>query len=99
MGFSSVDYGVFAGYIFFIVALGLWVSRAKKGTERNSSDYFLASKALPWWAIGAISEVPGGGVRLRVHSEDFRDGGLTGDGTLATTAGEICRLGWAAVRC
>lgn len=36
-----------------IVAVGLWVSREKKGHKKNSEDYFLAGKALPWWAIGA----------------------------------------------
>lgn len=52
MHFSTVDYVVFIGYIIFIVGLGLYVSREKKGHTKNSSDYFLASKALPWWAIG-----------------------------------------------
>lgn len=33
--------------------MGLFVSREKKGHVKNSSDYFLASKALPWWAVGA----------------------------------------------
>ncbi|MBU4443657.1 sodium/glucose cotransporter, partial [bacterium] len=53
MKFSIVDYVIFIGYIVFIVSLGLWVSREKKGHQKNSSDYFLASKSLPWWAIGA----------------------------------------------
>ena len=53
MNFSIVDYVIFIGYIVFIVSLGLWVSREKKGHQKNSSDYFLASKSLPWWAIGA----------------------------------------------
>ena len=53
MSFSAVDYAVFLGYIVFIVALGLWVSREKKGHQKDSKDYFLASKALPWWAVGA----------------------------------------------
>ncbi|MBD3289428.1 sodium/solute symporter [candidate division KSB1 bacterium] len=53
MNFSVVDYVVFIGYIVFIVALGLWVSREKKGHKKDSKDYFLASKALPWWAVGA----------------------------------------------
>ncbi len=53
MNFSPLDYTVFITYIIFIVGLGLWVSREKKGHTKNSSDYFLASKALPWWAIGA----------------------------------------------
>lgn len=33
--------------------MGFFVSREKKGHVKNSSDYFLASKALPWWAVGA----------------------------------------------
>ncbi|GAB2630944.1 sodium/sugar symporter [Belliella aquatica] len=33
--------------------MGLFVSREKKGHVKNSQDYFLASKALPWWAVGA----------------------------------------------
>ena len=53
MNFSALDYGIFFGYIIFIVGLGLWVSREKKGHEKDSKDYFLAGKSLPWWAIGA----------------------------------------------
>ena len=53
MGFSTLDYVVFIGYCLFIVALGLWVSREKKGHKKDAKDYFLASKALPWWAVGA----------------------------------------------
>ena len=52
MNFSTLDYVVFISYIVFIVGLGLYVSREKKGHKKNSSDYFLASKSLPWWAIG-----------------------------------------------
>lgn len=53
MGFSALDFGVFIGYCLFIIGLGLWVSRDKKGHEKNSQDYFLASRSLPWWAVGA----------------------------------------------
>jgi len=52
MHFSTLDYVVFISYIIFIVGLGLYMSREKKGRTKNSSDYFLASKALPWWPIG-----------------------------------------------
>ena len=52
MNFSSLDYATFISYIVFIVGLGLWVSQEKKGHAKNASDYFLASKSLPWWAIG-----------------------------------------------
>jgi len=53
MSFSMVDWIVFSTYIVFIIALGLFVSREKKGHQKDTKDYFLASKALPWWAVGA----------------------------------------------
>lgn len=51
--FKLIDYLIFGIYAIGIIGLGLWVSRKKKGEERNAEDYFLAGKALPWWAIGA----------------------------------------------
>lgn len=51
--FSTLDWIVFIGYIAIIVFVGLWVSRTKKGQQKTAQDYFLANKALPWWAIGA----------------------------------------------
>ncbi|MDA0378844.1 MAG: sodium/solute symporter, partial [Bacteroidetes bacterium] len=53
MEFTTLDTIVFAVYALGIVALGLWVSRKKDGQERTSTDYFLAGKSLPFWAIGA----------------------------------------------
>ncbi|MEM1116659.1 MAG: sodium/sugar symporter [Bacteroidota bacterium] len=53
MDFAPVDYLVFGAYAALIVGVGLWVSRTKEGQEKNTEDYFLAGKALPWWAIGA----------------------------------------------
>jgi len=53
MNFSTIDIIVFIGYCIIIVGLGLWVSKDKKGHKKDSKDYFLASKSLPWWAIGA----------------------------------------------
>ncbi|MCR9081692.1 MAG: sodium/sugar symporter [Cyclobacteriaceae bacterium] len=50
---EPLDLAVFIGYCLLIVGMGLFVSREKKGHVKNSSDYFLASKALPWWAVGA----------------------------------------------
>ncbi len=52
-GFAAVDYIVFFIYCALIIGIGLWVSRTKKGEEKNSTDYFLASRSLTWWAIGA----------------------------------------------
>jgi len=51
--FALIDYLIFIIYAVSLIALGIWVSRDKKGTGRNAEDYFLASKSLPWWAIGA----------------------------------------------
>ncbi|MFN3800116.1 sodium/sugar symporter [Belliella pelovolcani] len=50
---EPLDLIVFIGYCCLIIGMGLFVSREKKGHVKNSQDYFLASKALPWWAVGA----------------------------------------------
>ncbi len=49
--FATSDLFLFVGYILFVVGIGLWLSRKKGGTE-TSQDYFLASRSLPWWAVG-----------------------------------------------
>ncbi len=51
--FTGWDYLIFAVYAIALVSVGFWVSRGKKGEEKSAEDYFLASKSLPWWAIGA----------------------------------------------
>ena len=53
MDFTALDYIVFGLYALIIVGIGLWVSREKEGHEKDTKDYFLAGKALPFWAIGA----------------------------------------------
>ncbi|MDR2936685.1 MAG: sodium/sugar symporter [Rikenellaceae bacterium] len=53
VSFSGLDYLICGLYAVLIVGLGLWISRTKKGEEKTSSDYFLASRSLPWWAVGA----------------------------------------------
>jgi len=50
---NVIDIVVFILYVLMIVGIGLWVSRDKKGHQKNAEDYFLAGKSLPWWAIGA----------------------------------------------
>src|SRR5690554_956591 len=44
---------VFCFYGIALVIIAWWVSREKKGYQKNAEDYFLAGKSLPWWAIGA----------------------------------------------
>lgn len=51
--FTLLDYSIFALYAAIILGVGLFVSRGKKGVKKTAEDYFLASKSLPWWAIGA----------------------------------------------
>jgi len=53
MSLSSIDLVVVIAYAIGIFGLAQWVSREKPGHQTDSSDYFLASKSLPWWAIGA----------------------------------------------
>jgi len=50
---QPLDLTVVAVYAIVLLILAQWVSREKVGHEKNSSDYFLAGRNLPWWAIGA----------------------------------------------
>jgi len=50
---SQIDLIVVIAYAIAIFLLAQWVSRDKASHAKDSSDYFLASKSLPWWAIGA----------------------------------------------
>ncbi|GAB4312918.1 MAG: sodium/sugar symporter [Bacteroidales bacterium] len=70
--FSLPDYIIFGLYAVVIVGIGLWVSRSKKGHQRNAEDYFLAGKSLPWWTIGASL------IAANISAEQFI--GMSGSG-------------------
>lgn len=70
--FETLDYIVFALYALVILGVGLWVSRNKKGETKSTEDYFLASKSLPWWAIGASL------IAANISAEQFI--GMSGSG-------------------
>jgi SSS family solute:Na+ symporter len=70
--FGFWDYFIFTAYAILILGVGLWVSRDKKGHEKNAEDYFLASKSLPWWAIGASL------IAANISAEQFI--GMSGSG-------------------
>ncbi|HZV39400.1 MAG TPA: sodium/sugar symporter [Pseudoxanthomonas sp.] len=53
MGLSTLDIAIVLVYLAGVFALAQWVSREKAGHSKDAKDYFLASKSLPWWAIGA----------------------------------------------
>ncbi len=70
--FEALDYIIFAIYAIVILGVGLWVSRNKKGETKSTEDYFLASKSLPWWAIGASL------IAANISAEQFI--GMSGSG-------------------
>jgi SSS family solute:Na+ symporter len=72
MEFSVIDIAIFVIYLLVIISIGLWVSREKKGHEKNTEDYFLAGKSLPWWAIGASL------IAANISAEQFI--GMSGSG-------------------
>jgi len=53
MYLETLDLVVVAIYAILLVVIANFVSRAKAGHQKDTSDYFLAGRALPWWAIGA----------------------------------------------
>lgn len=71
-GFHFWDYFIFVAYAILILGVGLWVSRDKAGHQKNAEDYFLASKSLPWWAIGTSL------IAANISAEQFI--GMSGSG-------------------
>ena len=70
--FSVIDYLIFGLYAVIILAVGLFMSRTKKGEVKTTEDYFLAGKTLPWWAIGASL------IAANISAEQFI--GMSGSG-------------------
>ena len=70
--FGFWDYFIFISYALLILSVGLYVSRDKKGHQKNAEDYFLAGKSLPWWAIGASL------IAANISAEQFI--GMSGSG-------------------
>ncbi|WP_103027126.1 sodium/sugar symporter [Salinibacter altiplanensis] len=72
VAFTTLDYLIFGVYLVVIVGLGLWVSQEEEGEEKDSADYFLAGKALPFWAIGSSL------IAANISAEQFI--GMSGSG-------------------
>ena len=70
--FETLDFTVFTLYAIVILGVGLWASRDKDGKSKSAEDYFLASKSLPWWAIGASL------IAANISAEQFI--GMSGSG-------------------
>ena len=45
--FTALDFAVLIAYLVGCTALGIWLGRDQK----SAKDYFVADKAIPWWAI------------------------------------------------
>jgi SSS family solute:Na+ symporter len=72
MHLSIVDIAIFAVYCILIVFTGLFVSRTRKGKQKDSNDYFLAGRDLRWWTIGASI------IAANISAEQFI--GMSGSG-------------------
>lgn len=70
MQFSSLDFIVFLGYLFIMVGVGIFISF--RSENKNSTEYFMAGKVLPWWAIG------GSLIASNISAEQFI--GMSGSG-------------------
>lgn len=69
---SSLDYAVIVAYLIGTLAIGLWIGRRIK----SGSDYFLAGRSLPWWAVGMslVATDIGGTDIIGVGGAAFRHG-------------------------
>ncbi|NQU51246.1 MAG: sodium/solute symporter [Bacteroidetes bacterium] len=68
---GNLDIIIFIVYGLIIIVVGNWLARSKGG-ERNSSDYFFASKSLPWFLVGSSI------IAANISAEQFI--GMSGSG-------------------
>jgi len=68
---GRLDILIFIIYGLVIIVVGNWLSRSK-GKERNSADYFFASKSLPWFLVGSSI------IAANISAEQFI--GMSGSG-------------------
>ena len=74
---TSVDYLVIISYLTATMAIGLWVG----SYVRSGSDFFLAGRSLPWWAVGMslVATDIGGTDLVGVGGDSFRYGMVMGN--------------------
>ena len=48
MNITAADWWVIAVYLVGMIGIGVWCGR----NQRTTRDYFLGSKAVPWWGVG-----------------------------------------------
>ena len=69
---STLDITIIIAWIVGLLAFGIYISVTSK--KETSSDYFLASNSLPWWAVG------GSLIAANISAEQFI--GMSGSGHL-----------------
>ena len=47
---TSLDWAILVAYLGAVLGLGLWASRR---AGRNTSEFFLSGRSMPWWLLGA----------------------------------------------
>src|SRR5690554_4763781 len=47
MGFTLLDGLIIVLYLIVVAVFGIWSA----GVQKNTSDYFLGGRSMPWWAI------------------------------------------------
>lgn len=67
---ESLDIVIIVCWLITMMGIGLWISYKQK--QEASSDYFLASKSLPWWIVG------GSLIASNISAEQFI--GMSGSG-------------------
>ena len=74
---SPVDYLLVVAYLSATMVIGLWVG----SYVRSGSDFFLAGRSLPWWAIGMslVATDIGGTDLIGVGGDSYRYGIVMGN--------------------
>ena len=74
---TSIDYLVILSYLAATMVIGLWVG----SYVRSGSDFFLAGRSLPWWAVGMslVATDIGGTDLIGVGGDAYRYGIVMGN--------------------
>ncbi len=84
MTLAKLDLAIIGIYAVSIFLLAQWVSREKGEHKKNAQDYFLASRALPWWAIGTSL------IAANISAEQII--GMSGSGYVIGLAHRLLRM-------
>ena len=49
MHITTLDWGIIISFFVIVLGIGIWVS---KSSGKNTSEFFLSGKSMPWWLLG-----------------------------------------------